>query len=242
MLFTTSWDDGYALDRRIADLLSRYGCTGTFYVCPEAKYQEPQLSRDDIRALSTDFEIGAHSMTHPRLTRIPLAQAEREIRESKTWVEEIAGKPCVMFSYPKGDWNEDVRRLVTHAGFHGARTTETLQFSSSDSYVLGTSLQVYPFPWRQSFRKPWHVLDPLGPLRVKIRPLLLLGIPLSSVGSWLSLARALFSYAQNTEQPFFHLWGHSREIEKFHMWGELEEFLQLVQNSGVQHAPNSALV
>jgi hypothetical protein len=34
---TASWDDGHPLDFRIADMLERYGLTGTFYVPSRAE-------------------------------------------------------------------------------------------------------------------------------------------------------------------------------------------------------------
>jgi len=245
MKFTTSWDDGVLLDRKLADILNRRGMTGTFYVCPTQKKKERRLlSEGDIRALATEHEIGAHSKTHPHLSQISTFTARREIEGSKTWVEDITRKPCTMFCYPYGDWNEEVKKIVKEAGFTGARTVEELQFCHRDPFLLPTSLQILPFPRRRGFEKIWHWADPLGPLRSRYRRLRKLHVPLRSCTSWLKLATYLFHHALTTKQPFFHLWGHSWEIEKYDMWDDLEWFLKMVGEAGekVKHVTNSALL
>lgn len=226
MQFLTSWDDGYALDLRVADLLDRYGLTGTFYVSPAVQHGTQMLSREEIRHLSARHTIGAHSMTHPKLTEIAPDAAKIEIEESKRWVEDIIAKPCTTFCYPYGAVNAEIAAMVKTAGFTDARTTSDLQFSSKDPYQKPISLQISPFPLRRRFHPAWKMLDPLGPLRCRFRRLRSIGIPLGAMTSWLGLAKALLTYAQETDQPFFHLYGHSREMEKYGMWGELEEVLK----------------
>ena len=55
--------------------------------------------------------------------------------------------------------------------------------------------------------------------------------------------KALFHHAHDTGQPWFHLWGHSWEIEKYGMWGILETFLQWVSTQpDVTCVPNSAII
>ncbi len=242
MLFTTSWDDGYALDRRVADLLTRYGCTGTFYVCPKAQHGRAMLSAPDIRALAATHEVGAHTLKHPRLTRIPRADARTEIAGSKAWVESVTGKECALFCYPYGDLDADVRELAGEAGFRGARTTEPVRFRIEDPLRMPMTLHLSPFPWRKTFKPAWKVLDPIGPLRA-IYPLLrLYRVPLRSLSSWRSMAIALFDGARKRDEPFFHLFGHSHELEKYGLWEDLEAFLMHVQASGVRGVVNSALL
>ncbi|MEK7218676.1 MAG: polysaccharide deacetylase family protein [Patescibacteria group bacterium] len=232
MFFQTSWDDGCALDLRIAGLLERYGLSGTFYVCPREQHGASLLEERDIRSLAERHAIGAHTLTHPRLTRIPLADAEREIRGSKAWVERVTGKPCTSFCYPYGDVNAEVRGLVERAGFAGARTTEDFRFTSKDPFLQPVTLQVSPFPWRKRFHPPWKILDPLGPARHAWTRTRGFDLPLSAFTSWSALAMALLYRAQPDEKLFFHLYGHSREIERYGMWGALETFLAHVGRSG----------
>jgi len=228
--FLTSWDDGYLLDLRVADLLDRYGAKGTFYVCPKSQHGQQMMSEEQIKTLSGRHTIGAHTLTHPHLTRISEAHATQEIRGSKTWVEGVTGKPCTMFCYPYGAVNPRVRTIVEQAGFSGARTTKDLEFSSTDPFLQPLTLQIFPFPWRRRMKLSWKSLDFFGPLRARYPRLRKLKTPHSAMGSWLTVAKYLYGYAKETKQDFFHLYGHSREIEKYGMWEELEEFLRFVKH------------
>jgi peptidoglycan/xylan/chitin deacetylase (PgdA/CDA1 family) len=232
MQFLTSWDDGYLLDLKVADLLDRYGMKGTFYLCPAAQHAADMLSKEQIKALSSRHAIGAHSMTHPKLTKIPAEQAAREIRDSKKWVEDATGKPCTMFCYPYGAVNDAVKKFVREAGFTEARITDDLEFSAPDPFLQPVSLQVMPFPVRHHSRIDWKILDHFGPLRSRYAQLRKIKTPHSAMTSWLSLAKYLYGYAKETDQTFFHLYGHSREVEKYGMWGDLEEFLAYVGGYG----------
>ncbi|MFA7682068.1 MAG: polysaccharide deacetylase family protein [Candidatus Peribacteraceae bacterium] len=242
MLFTTSWDDGYTLDVRIAHLLEQHGLKGTFYVCPKEQHDKTMLSEGEIRTLSKTQEVGAHSLTHQKLSLLSAEEALREIRGSKEWVEQVTGKSCNMFCYPKGQWNKSVKSLVQEAGFHGARTTQLWQFVCQDPFAAPVSLQVVPFPFRKSYRPIWKILDPLGPLRASWKVLNTNTIPLSARSSWLGMATALFDRALADQRSLFHLYGHAHEIERFGMWDDLSRFCAHVQKSTVQCVTNSELI
>lgn len=242
MLFTTSWDDGYALDLRIAKLLEEHGLFGTFYVCPLSQHERNMLTPEALRSLAERQEIGAHTLLHSDLTKSQPEVMTREIHGSKEWVETQIGKPCVMFCYPKGAQNATVREAVRNAGFRGARTTEDLQFSATDPYALPVTLQITPFPWRRKYSPAWKFLDPLGPLRVRLKRLRTLHIPLVAYGSWTRLAMYLLDHALENHAPFFHLYGHAHEIDAFNMWDDLALFLRYARERRVQGAVNSELL
>lgn len=240
ILFTSSWDDGNALDVRIAELLERCKLHGTFYVLPQEG--GGTLREETIRKVSDVHEIGAHTLHHRNLPDLNEQEMKEEITGSKQWIERITGKPCTMFCYPRGFFDDTVRRAVKDAGFAGARTTEHLRFSLNDPYILPATLQVYPFPWRPRFSRWWHPLDPLGPLRSKWGKLRALGTPLRACTGWLTLAKWLLLHAVETKQPFFHLWGHAKEIERHGMWGDLEAFLEFAAAQEMEAVTNGELV
>ena len=72
--------------------------------------------------LAAGHEIGAHTLTHPHLTRLPRARARAEIFGSKAVLEDRFGVPVRHFCYPYGDQDEAVRDLVAEAGFVDAPT------------------------------------------------------------------------------------------------------------------------
>ena len=240
LLFTTSWDDGNVLDVRIAEMLERYDLRGTFYVLPHEGGES--LRNETIRALAEKHEIGAHTLRHRNLPDLPREEMESEIRGSKEWVQHITGKSCTMFCYPRGFVSTAAKHAIAQAGFAGARTTVPLQFGTDDPYMLPTTLQVYPFPMRPRFSQWWHPLDPLGPLRAKWRRLRALGTPIAACKGWLPLAKWLLVYAVQTEQPFFHLWGHAKEIERYGMWEQLEALLVFAKTQDIAPATNAEFI
>ena len=97
----------------------------------------------EIRDLSQDFEIGAHSMTHRRLPTISEREAAREIIESKAVLEQVIGKEIKVFCYPGGAYTKLHMQLVKDAGYRYARTVARYTFTVGDPYAAGTSLHVY---------------------------------------------------------------------------------------------------
>src|SRR6185437_4950870 len=93
-VLTTSWYDGHRCDVRLARMLKEHGLKATFYVAPENQEFAKQdlLSLPEVRDLSRDFEIGAHSMTHRRLPTLSQEEATQEILESKAVLEQVIGK------------------------------------------------------------------------------------------------------------------------------------------------------
>src|SRR5262249_13480898 len=70
------------------------------------------------------IDVGAHTVTHPILTRLEPAAARREILESKAGLEAILGTPVTTFAYPNGapqrDYDRSHVEIVRDAGFKGA--------------------------------------------------------------------------------------------------------------------------
>lgn len=236
MLFTTSWDDGHPHDLKVADLLEKYHCTGTFYIC-RAGHNGAKLSEENIRKISLKHEVGAHTLTHPSLPTLTGSALEEEVRGSKEWLEKITGKECRMFAYPFGHYTSLARDAVEKAGFQGARTTVDLQWKMSDPFLLPTTLQLHPFPLKPVWNR--HAFSPLRSLWGKLNEC---HIPIVARRSWMALAKAVWRHARETKKPWFHLWGHSWAIEKFSLWNDFEAFLQFIsQEKDVQHGCNSDL-
>jgi len=79
------------------------------------------LPRDIRRLASMGMAIGAHTVTHPILGRLPDAAARREIVDGKETLESLLGAPVRSFAYPNGRPNQDYARrhveMVRNAGF-----------------------------------------------------------------------------------------------------------------------------
>ena len=77
-----------------------------------------------VELLAQRHEIGAHSVTHVKLTTVPFPQVRREVHESKAALERLLERPVEVFCYPSGDYDEAVKREVAAAGYIGACTVE----------------------------------------------------------------------------------------------------------------------
>lgn len=82
------------------------------------------MTWDDVRQLARTpgMTIGAHTITHRHLTRIPRDEAAREVRGSKEQIEEQIGQPVTTFSYPYGDFDAGTVEIVRTSGFECAGT------------------------------------------------------------------------------------------------------------------------
>jgi peptidoglycan/xylan/chitin deacetylase (PgdA/CDA1 family) len=86
------------------------------------------LARDELTRLGDDglIEIGAHTVSHPVLSRLAHPQQREEVVLSKETLEEALGRPIASFAYPYGaheDFDDVTVDVVREAGFHRACTT-----------------------------------------------------------------------------------------------------------------------
>jgi peptidoglycan/xylan/chitin deacetylase (PgdA/CDA1 family) len=220
VIVTTSWDDGHKLDLTLAKLLKKYEIKGTFYISPENREfkKSDLLSNEEIVALSTDFEIGAHTMTHPRLTKICEREAYSEIFQSKRYLENLTKNKVRCFCYPAGKYNQEIKRIVKNVGFRYARTTERFCFRISDDLLLsGVALETY----RNSIPN-----FPLDFFRILMFSKL---DPIETFNNlhWEYLAKKTFDHVIKNG-GIYHLWGHSWVIERNNDWNKVEHVLSYI--------------
>lgn len=86
------------------------------------------MTDDQVRALHrAGIEIGAHTMTHPILTKVADEVARDEIVASKRALESMIDAPIKSFAYPNGkpgrDYAEQHVRMARESGFDCALST-----------------------------------------------------------------------------------------------------------------------
>ena len=104
---------------------------------PALMMQPGQLR--SLRALG--MAVGAHTVTHPILTRLDPTAAFAEMRDSKEELERILREPVGLFAYPNGvpgqDYAAEHARMARECGFGGAVSTAWGAGSaSSDRFQL----------------------------------------------------------------------------------------------------------
>ena len=125
--FAITFDDGYqSVYDHAFPVLQRYGLSATVFLTVgknrngaesdrvPSMCERDMLSWREIREMhGYGLEFGAHTLTHPDLTRLPSNQVEYEIRDSKAVIEEALGVPVPSFAYPYGRYDDRCRDIVS---------------------------------------------------------------------------------------------------------------------------------
>lgn len=120
-----TFDDGYAdFFTTAVPEMRRYGFTATDYVVPGLVGHGSFMSWQQVVAADRlGFTIGAHTMNHVALSRVPAGRVMAEMSESKKALQEILGHPVTEFAYPYGSFNRYVAGRARALGFESAAST-----------------------------------------------------------------------------------------------------------------------
>lgn len=124
--FVITFDDGYeSVYKQAFPVLQDYRMTATiFLTVGEGEKTKPakRLPSIEGRSMLKWHEIvemkqwgigfGAHTLTHPDLTRLPLNRVEMEICDSKARIENMLNAPVTCFAYPYSRYDDRSRKLV----------------------------------------------------------------------------------------------------------------------------------
>jgi peptidoglycan/xylan/chitin deacetylase (PgdA/CDA1 family) len=100
----------------------------------ESSFEHRPMTKDEVASFSKDelIDIGAHTLSHPRLSTQPPTAQHFEISRSKEICEELIGREVVSFSYPFGDKSAQTMMLVRRANLQLACTTRFSPVRSTD--------------------------------------------------------------------------------------------------------------
>lgn len=102
---TLTFDDGLISNINAADMLENYGYRGVFFISTGISTFEgrPLMNHSQISMLhKRGHEIGSHTATHPRVSKLLPQQFEIEIINNNLDLQKINIKP-VSFAYPFGE-------------------------------------------------------------------------------------------------------------------------------------------
>jgi peptidoglycan/xylan/chitin deacetylase (PgdA/CDA1 family) len=124
--FVLTFDDGYqSVYEHARPLLESFGWTATVFLTVgdasggKSSGRLPRLSGrpmlswreiEDLQRVGVTF--GAHTLTHPDLTRLPASRVETEVARSKAVIEERLGTAVTAFAYPFGRYDATTREVV----------------------------------------------------------------------------------------------------------------------------------
>jgi peptidoglycan/xylan/chitin deacetylase (PgdA/CDA1 family) len=157
-----SFDDGFENNARVAaPVMDRLGVQAMFFVVTDlmtfgADSIQPlvtfsrsrfdhrplrNMTFDDLRALlRSGHEVGSHTVSHRRLSRLPDEDVRFEVGESKRILEDRLATSVPHFSFPYGtaaDFSEAGARAVREAGYAScASAIRGANNAASDVYAL----------------------------------------------------------------------------------------------------------
>jgi peptidoglycan/xylan/chitin deacetylase (PgdA/CDA1 family) len=148
--FVITFDDGYAsVYEEGLPVLRDYGMRATvFLTVGETRTAESagrlpslggrsMLSWQEIKEMrNCSVSFGAHTLTHPDLTHLPVERIEAEICRSKEIIEDALGDPVRCFAYPYGRYDRRSREIVQQHFACACSDRLGLTRTDSDLYAL----------------------------------------------------------------------------------------------------------
>ena len=205
-----SMDDGRDADRRLVELLNKYGIKGTFHLNSGKLGTKDYLKKEEIRTLYKNHEVSVHSANHPPLSKLSAKEIRDEILLDRQELERLTGKIINGMAYPFGNYNDTVVAIAKECGINYARTVEdSYNFSIPTNFLLWT-------PTIHQFGKAYF-------------------IPNDSLNNQKELAlfyNTINQFLAADTLALLDVWGHSWENDgEGNRWLEMEKFLQLVDHN-----------
>lgn len=179
-LVAVTFDDAYqSVLHAAAPILERHGFRGTVfaptaYISSDEPMSWPGIEQwlgteheDELLPMTwgqlgeladRGWEVGSHTRTHPRLSRLGDRELDVELRQSKLECEARMGSGCHSLAYPYGDHDERVVKAAAEAGYETAATLPTVLHAASP--LRWPRIGVYHRDERLRY-----ALKALGPLR-----------------------------------------------------------------------------
>jgi peptidoglycan/xylan/chitin deacetylase (PgdA/CDA1 family) len=146
-----TFDDGIeGCCEHVMPVLSARRFTATFYLVAGLVGQSSRWTRSEVgielplmdwaavRSLeAAGFQVGSHTMTHPRLPTLSPATCRDELVASRRLLEDRLGHEVTHLAYPFGAFDETVRSIAADAGYRSACSTRpSLSRPDDDSLAL----------------------------------------------------------------------------------------------------------
>ena len=156
--FIITFDDGY-LDNyhNMLPLTQKYGYKGVLFLLgdfsvrgnfwdsgEDAEANRIMTAEQDKAFVDAGWEIGAHTLTHPDLTRLDDDAALHELRESRDLIERKLQTKVVSFAYPFGTYDDRIKDLVEQSGFKFGIATDSGGVTIEDDRFAIFRVNMFP--------------------------------------------------------------------------------------------------
>ena len=193
---TLSYDDGTVYDKKMVEILDRYGIKCTFNLNSGLMGKERRMTKDECIELfgNSHHEVAVHGKEHMSLLDVNVTFGLRDISDDRRELENMFGRIITGMAYAFGDYRDDTPDMLKHCGILYARTcVETERFDMPSNMLLWPSTCIHRNP------RLFELLD-----------------------KFLDSTPARHIWVD--EPRLFYLFGHSYEFNDYNEWELLEEF------------------
>jgi len=217
MRIVFSFDDNHTLNMKLANLLEKYGYRATFFINIQPLWGHKGMNPADVIKLhSRGHEIAAHTVTHTPLILQHKVNRIFEFSAGKERLRQLLRTDVLGFSYPKGQFTEEIKEETKAAGYVYARATGEGNIDpDTDRFAVVPTVQIYNDSYRRMLRIRRNILE---------------GDNFSYTGDW---KRSCKKYIKQN-RGLIHIWGHSWEIEKQGQWIEFEDLLKWIKRNNYE--------
>ena len=202
---TLSYDDGIKHDKRLIEILDKYGIKATFNINSGNLGTTPEyLTKEEAIELYTNsgHEVAVHGKRHLHLTEEANAVVLDEIINDRIAIEEMFGTITTGMAYAGGFYDDRVVELLKDCGIDYARTVvSTERFDIPDDWLRLPATCHHNNPRLMELAREFAESEP--DKRFWHRP-----------------------------PKLFYLWGHSYEFNSDNNWEVIERFCEYMGNRG----------
>ena len=206
---TFSFDDGVTQDKRLIEILNKYGLKATFNLNSAILGTNGELNRNDhivrhdknhaneVAKIYKGHEVAVHTLVHPNLTELSDDGVIWQVEEDRKLLESLVGYMVRSMAYPCGGVNTDER--VASVIRNNTKIEFARTITSSDNFDIPDNLLRYN-PTVYYIEK--EKLFSLGEKFLNLK----------------------------TDKPqVLYVWGHSYEMDaEYISWQEFEEFCKMI--------------
>ena len=207
---TFSYDDGVDQDKRLIEILNKYGLKCTFNLNSELLGRPGMLNiggkpinhnkvqPEEVRELYKGHEVAVHTLTHPLLPNIADdAEIIRQVEQDRLNLSELCGYEVIGMAYPCGGQNHDDRVAKLIKENTGVKYSRTI----ISNYSFDLQDDLYKFKPTVYHHAEFDKMIELG---------------------------QKFLELEADKPQLFYVWGHSYEFDYAENWERFEEFCKMM--------------
>ena len=195
---TLSYDDGLVYDKKMVEILDKYGikCTFNLNSKENTKGNPKYVQPEEYNEVYKNHEIAVHGKHHVSGGRIPIQAFTRDVIENRKELEEITDKIVQGMAYANGTFDQSAKNALKSCGIKYARTTRV----KGDFELPSDWLELNP-TCHHNRQDSLALADEF--------------LALEEGENWRMFTPKLF-----------YLWGHSFEFDRENNWELLESFCE----------------